>query len=236
MVDWELQTCCNQEQWIAIGLVCGYSLIIFFLWNRKILLPLKLLVVFLHEMGHATAVWMTCGEVLGIKVEENQGGVTESRGGKMWVILPAGYLGSSFWGCFFIIMGSADHITAQIAAIMLAVALLGVLFCKAKNCLLRGLSIGFLVLITGLFALEIVYGFFALEYLLVLIGVMSGLYSIFDVYDDLIRRKELESDASKFAEQYGGSSRCWGVVWGIVSIAFLGAGVYFSLLILGETA
>lgn len=57
------------------------------------------------------------------------------------------------------------------------------------------------------------------------IGVMSALYSLFDISDDLIFRKVNESDASVFAKRYGGSSICWGVLWFIVSFAFLGLGI-----------
>ena len=36
------------------------------------------------------------------------------RGGKNICTLPAGYLGSSFWGCFFIIMTSAGPLPLQL--------------------------------------------------------------------------------------------------------------------------
>lgn len=39
--------------------------------------------------------------------------------------------------------------------------------------------------------------------------------------DDLILRKVNSSDASVFAQRYGGSSRCWGLLWSLVSLIFI---------------
>ena len=41
--------------------------------------PMKLIAVFVHEMSHATACWLTCGKVEGIEVHLNEGGVTKYR-------------------------------------------------------------------------------------------------------------------------------------------------------------
>lgn len=100
-------------------------------------------------------------QVMGMEVHANEGGVTQTRGGIYWLILPAGCinynflllllhyyyyyyyfhmvylrflhldLGSSFWG-MLLIVASTNLITARIAAGCLAVALLIVLFI-AKN-------------------------------------------------------------------------------------------------------
>lgn len=61
------------------------------------------------------------------------------------------------------------------------------------------------------------------------IGVMSSLYSVWDICDDLILRKVNSSDASVFAKRYGGSSQCWGVLWSLVSLIFMVAGILAGL-------
>ncbi|KAG0154475.1 hypothetical protein PDIDSM_43 [Penicillium digitatum] len=43
--------------------------------------------------------------------------------------------------------------------------------------------------------------------------------------DDLILRKVNSSDASVFAKRYGGSSQCWGVIWSLISLAFMAIGI-----------
>ena len=38
-------------------------------------------------------------------------------------------------------------------------------------------------------------------------------------------RKVNSSDASVFAKRYGGSSQCWGVIWAVISLLFMTAGI-----------
>ena len=61
------------------------------------------------------------------------------------------------------------------------------------------------------------------------IGVMSSLYSVWDICDDLILRKVNSSDASQFAKRYGGASQCWGVIWSIISILIMAVGIVAGL-------
>uniref|UniRef100_A0A453ICL6 Peptidase M50 domain-containing protein n=1 Tax=Aegilops tauschii subsp. strangulata TaxID=200361 RepID=A0A453ICL6_AEGTS len=110
------------------------------MWRTFLLTPFKLITVFLHETSHALACKLTCGDVEGMQVHANEGGVTQTRGGIYWIILPAGYLGSSFWGMVFIL--SSTHLLAtRIAAGCFILALVIVLF-VAKNWFLRWLCIG----------------------------------------------------------------------------------------------
>lgn len=64
---------------------------------------------------------------------------------------------------------------------------------------------------------------------------MSALYSVWDICDDLILRKVNTSDASVFAQRYGGSSQCWGVIWSIVSVVFMAAGIVAGIAAFPET-
>eukprot|EP00510_Aplanochytrium_minuta_P003207 CAMPEP_0184022238 /NCGR_PEP_ID=MMETSP0954-20121128/10481_1 /TAXON_ID=627963 /ORGANISM="Aplanochytrium sp, Strain PBS07" /LENGTH=162 /DNA_ID=CAMNT_0026304563 /DNA_START=119 /DNA_END=604 /DNA_ORIENTATION=- len=127
LTNWQLNGFPNSEQGILLGLVIGYSIIIGIFWRWQFLKPFKLITVFLHEFGHASAALCTGGRVLGMEVNTDEGGVTKTQGGQMCCILPAGYLGSSFFGMFFIIM-SADSTSVQIAAGLLGVALFAVFF------------------------------------------------------------------------------------------------------------
>lgn len=53
--------------------------------------------------------------------------------------------------------------------------------------------------------------------------------------DDLILRKTNTSDASVFAQRYGGSSQCWGVIWSIISLIFMIAGIIAGLAAFPES-
>lgn len=202
------------------------------LWRTFLLTPFKLITVFLHEASHAIACKLTCGQVEGMEVHANEGGVTQTRGGAYWVILPAGYLGSSFWGMVFI-LASTNLLTTRIAAGCFAVALLIVLF-VAKNWTLRGLCIGFIILLAVVWVLQELTKVRILRYVILFIGVMNSLFSVYDIYDDLISRRVYSSDAEKFAElcPCPCNGAAWGVIWGFISFAFLGAAIYLGLVIL----
>lgn len=53
--------------------------------------------------------------------------------------------------------------------------------------------------------------------------------------DDLILRKVNTSDASVFAQRYGGSSQCWGVIWSIISLAFMIIAIVAGIAAFPET-
>ncbi|KAK8478847.1 hypothetical protein V6N13_004477 [Hibiscus sabdariffa] len=139
MANWELQSCCNHSQTTFLVTIGVYMVVILLLWRTFLLTPFKLITVFLHEASHAVACKLTCGHVEGIKVHADEGGVTQTRGGIYWVILPAGLafmfiqlpllsdLGSSFWG-MVLILASTDLLSARIAAGCFLVALVVVLF------------------------------------------------------------------------------------------------------------
>lgn len=194
--------------------------------------PFKLITVFLHEASHAIACKLTCGEVEGMQVHANEGGMTQTRGGIYWLILPAGYLGSSFWG-MVLILASTNLIASKIAAGCLGAALLVVLF-VAQNWTLRGLCIGFIIFIAVIWVLQETTTIRILRYIILFIGVMNSLFSVYDIYDDLISRRVHSSDAEKFAEvcpcPCNGSA--WGVIWGMISFIFLCGAMYLGLVIL----
>jgi hypothetical protein len=53
--------------------------------------------------------------------------------------------------------------------------------------------------------------------------------------DDLILRKVPSSDASVFAQRYGGSSQCWGVIWSIVSVVFMIFGILAGIAVFHQS-
>ncbi|KAB2015985.1 hypothetical protein ERO13_A08G053100v2 [Gossypium hirsutum] len=232
MVNWELNSCCNNGQVTFLVTIGVFTVVILVLWRTVLLLPFKLITVFLHEASHAIACKLTCGHVEGIKVHADEGGVTQTRGGIYWVILPAGYLGSSFWG-MALILASTNLLTARIAAGCFLLALVVVLF-YAKNWTLRGLSIGFIIFLALIWFLQERTTVHILRYAILFIGVMNSLFSVYDIYDDLISRRVNSSDAEKFAEicPCPCNGVGWGFIWGMISFIFLGASVYLGLLIL----
>lgn len=60
--------CCNTSQTEAFIVIGVTALITGILWRYAVLAPIKLVAVFLHELSHALATWITCGEVTAIEV------------------------------------------------------------------------------------------------------------------------------------------------------------------------
>ncbi|KAL2755699.1 hypothetical protein ACRALDRAFT_1033337 [Sodiomyces alcalophilus JCM 7366] len=215
----------NHTQRVTLGVIAAYVVAIAILWNipvvSYILWPFKMLVIAFHEFGHAFAAVCTGGKVVGITLDPREGGETRMIGGKSAITLPAGYLGSSLIGALLIFCGF--HVNAaKVASIVLGVCFLLTLWWGKRD---------WLTILTILLAVGLLVGFWfishahALRFLVLFIGVMSSLYSAWDICDDLILRKVHSSDASVFARRYGGSSACWGVIWVIISLCFMAAAI-----------
>lgn len=92
----QLQGCCGTQETIFLSFYGGYIVAFFLLYSTVILKPMRLLAVFVHEFGHASACWMTGGKVSGIEVYNNEGGVTKFQGGCRLLVIPAGYVGGTY--------------------------------------------------------------------------------------------------------------------------------------------
>mmetsp|Transcript_28643 Transcript_28643/g.71921 ORF Transcript_28643/g.71921 Transcript_28643/m.71921 type:complete len:232 (-) Transcript_28643:21-716(-) len=218
MGSWEL----SSDDKIYISLICIYSVVIGVLWNvpflNPVLKPFKLITIALHEFGHASACVLTGGKVESITVEADEGGLTTMRGGVRWITLPAGYLGSCLWGGLMIFF-SKDSVGVQVMAGLLGGVCVLVLW-WSDNWLVRGVIVLFMALIGAFWAIQLTTSFRGLEYFVLLFGVMSCLYSIWDIWDDTIRRRVNESDASQFAKECPCCpSRGWGLIWSVIAIA-----------------
>lgn len=184
-----------------------------------------MLVIAFHEFGHAITAVLTGGKVKSISLDPNEGGVTHMLGGKSAITLPAGYLGSSLIGALLIFCGF-NIVASKVASFVLGVCFLLTLWWGKRD----WLTIMTVLLAVGLLiACWFISHAQALRFVVLFIGVMSSLYSVWDICDDLILRKVNSSDASVFAKRYGGSSQCWGVIWSIVSVIFMAAGIVAGL-------
>lgn len=195
---------------------------------------MKLIAVFIHEMGHATACWWTGGKVEKIEVYNNEGGVTKYRGGIRAIIIPAGYVGGAFWGGVFVTL-SGDRIAATVAASIFVIAML-ISLRFSPNGMLVGLTLGF-----SLFTLLFIFlDWFVfdplLQYVTLYYGVFIGSFSVYDIYDDLITRTVEGSDAHACHKLIPCCfPRCVGVQFAILALFFQGLGVYLALVWMTST-
>ncbi|KAE9962126.1 hypothetical protein BLS_000787 [Venturia inaequalis] len=226
----------NKAQSVTLGIIAIYVVVIALLWNipyvRMVLWPFKMLTIAFHEFGHAITACCTGGRVKSISLDPREGGVTHMTGGISALTLPAGYLGSSIIGALLIFCGF-NIVASKIASIVLGVCFLLTLWWARRD---------WLTIITVLLAVGLLIACWfiahaeALRFVVLFIGVMSALYSVWDICDDLILRKVNTSDAYVFAERYGGSSACWGVIWAIVALMFMAAAIVAAIAAFPESA
>eukprot|EP00927_Polykrikos_kofoidii_P078719 TRINITY_DN75535_c0_g1_i1.p1 TRINITY_DN75535_c0_g1~~TRINITY_DN75535_c0_g1_i1.p1 ORF type:complete len:409 (+),score=44.40 TRINITY_DN75535_c0_g1_i1:214-1440(+) len=207
----------------------GYCVVCIMLWHSRILRPLKLFAVFLHELSHAIAVWLTCNKVEGIEVHADMGGLTHWSTSpsrliaSSMVVLPAGYLGSALWGGAIVVacsqprsfdfkVGFLQNVDASglMACVLIFFLLVAVLFSmcgksERKDYTLLALSVGMILLLVALLyfrhesRVEIPWSDVWLRKVLLLIGTMNTIFSTYDIWEDCIHRHEERSDVFRFA-------------------------------------
>ncbi|MES0881346.1 M50 family metallopeptidase [Roseibium sp. SCP14] len=191
--------------------------LLFLLWNTPVVIPLKILIVFLHELSHALATLLTGGSVVDLSLSPQQGGHVISRGGNRFIVLSAGYLGSLLLGVVLLV------IAVQTKMDRLAVALFGVVTLLITAFYIRDLFPFVFCSVTGLGLLA------AARYLdrrindllLRVIGLASMIYVPYDIFDDTIRRSGVRSDAFMLSEEFGGPTLFWGGLWLVLSLAVI---------------
>ncbi|PFH59261.1 hypothetical protein XA68_12601 [Ophiocordyceps unilateralis] len=226
----------SSSQQLTLGVIAVYVVAIAILWNvpylRMVLWPFKMLVIAFHEFGHAITAILTGGRVDSITLDPREGGVTQLRGGISFLTLPAGYLGSSLIGALLIFCGF-NIVASKIASIVLGLCFILTLWWGKRD---------WLTIITVFLAVALLVACWfiqhaeALRFVVLFIGVMSSLYSVWDICDDLILRKVNSSDASVFAKRYGGSSTCWGVIWAFVSVLVMAVGIVAGLAAFSQSS
>ncbi|KAK4656982.1 hypothetical protein QC762_208790 [Podospora pseudocomata] len=226
----------TDAQKVTLGVIAAYVVGIAILWNvpyiRWILWPFKMLVIAFHEFGHAITCVLTGGKVKSISLDPREGGVTHMQGGRSGLTLPAGYLGSSLIGALLTFAGFNIN-ASKVASIVIGVAFLMTVWWGRRDWLTVGTVAAAVGLLVGCWFIR---GAEALRFVVLFIGVMSSLYSVWDICDDLILRKVNSSDASVFAKRYGGSSQCWGVIWSVISLCFMAAGIVAGIAAFPQSA
>ena len=183
-------------------------------WDSLALYPVKAFVVLLHELGHGTAAVLTGGSIDHIDLSPNLGGTCWSRGGSRLLTLPAGYLGSMFFGALILIAAARTRFDRLLSgAIGLTVLAVTALFVRTA------FGLGFGALFGGALLLIACLLPAALNDLLLrFLGLTSILYAIIDIKEDLISRTVPGSDAYAMAQLVPLPPVVWGVIWILIAL------------------
>jgi hypothetical protein len=191
------------------------------LWDTPLVYPLKVLVVFFHELSHGAMAVLTGGEIIEIEVVAQQGGHCITAGGSRFLTLSAGYLGSLLWGAAILILAARTRFDRPLS-VLLGVLLLVITLIYVRPFISFGFFFGAAsaaaLIASGIWLSERVNDFF-----LRIIGLTSCLYAIADIKSDVLDRPGLRSDAAMLGELTGIPTQVWGVLW--IALAVLGAGL-----------
>lgn len=197
------------------------------LWNTVWLYPVKLFVVGLHELSHGLAAVLSGGKIDHIQIDSRIGGYcvyalpAEAGFLQQSIVAAAGYLGSMLWGAFIFIVASrtrfARGITFFIALMMLVISfyviktgeLFGIIFCFAFTLFLFAAIRWFPPLFHKIFLKSL--------------GLISCLYAIIDIKEDVIDRSGIGSDADRIARLLGvpNLSMTIGISWIVLAVLIL---------------
>ena len=199
--------------------------IVFALWRTPVTIPLKILVVFLHELSHAATVVLTGGQVESLTISTDQGGLVMARGGNRFLALSAGYLGSLIIGMALLVAALRTQADRLIMAVCGAVTLLvTALYIRDGFALIFGAGSGLAMLAMSRFL-----GHAINDLVLRVIGLSSMFYVPYDIFSDTIARSALRSDARMLAEEFGGTTTLWGGLWLVISLCVIGLCLRYGL-------
>lgn len=200
------------------------TLVVFALWRTPVVVPLKILVVFLHEVSHGIAAVLTGGTIDTISISAQQGGHAITRGGNGFLILSAGYVGSLLLGVLLLLAALKTNADRAL------MGLFGVVTLLVTALYVRDLFALAFCTVTGAAMLAVAW-FLSRQvndFVLRVIGLTSALYVPYDIFSDTIARSGLRSDAYMLAEQYGGPTMFWGGLWLVLSIGVIGFCLRFA--------
>jgi hypothetical protein len=206
----------QKNKQIIILLILSAVAIVF--WDTVIIYPIKLFVVFLHELSHGIAAIVTGGKIVKFEITYLIGGTCYTIGGNSFIIASAGYLGSILLGGLLLLRASKSK-DSRIIGISLSIIILLITLVYVRNQFgfFFGISFTVLLLLLSLFLPKKIF-----ELVLKFIGIVSCLYVLVDIKEDLFTLDYRGSDADYLQSITGIPAIVWGVLWGIIAIiAFL---------------
>ncbi len=194
---------------LELIILIAISLAAILLWDTIVVYPVKLLVVLLHEISHGLAAILSGGEAISLEIGADLGGECIISEGNPFLIASSGYLGSFFAGA--VLFYSAYNIRFRNFALPILAAIL-ILFTinKATEQILPVLT-ALLVVILFLIIKFSPESFS--NYLLKSVGLISCLYVVIDIKEDILSTSSFLSDAAIIAGLTGIDSTVWGIIW-----------------------
>lgn len=201
-----------------------------YFWYSPVFWPLKLLVVMMHESGHALATLLVGGSVDKIHLAANESGSCLS-------LLPpgvfakvavysGGYLGSAVAGAGLLLATFRFRLGRWVlGAACVWLGVMGVLY--AGDTFTLAFCLG-TALVMGLGAKFLPNG--AVDFVNLFIAAFTSLYAVFDLRDDLWNSAvRARSDAALLADLTWVPAVVWAVLWTVLGVGLLAWAAYVSM-------
>ncbi|MDH7604723.1 MAG: M50 family metallopeptidase [Melioribacter sp.] len=197
----------------------------FFVWDSILFFPIKLFVLLLHEISHGIIAIITGGKILALEINFNLGGKCITEDGNQFLIAFAGYPGSFFFGAALFFSTYKPKLKIFILSIIAVIVFLFAINTMNDN-LLSFISI---IIAFSIFAINKFAPVHIANFIFRVIGLISCVYVIYDIKEDVFNNNNYLSDASLIAEITGLSSTFWGLLWIFISLIGIILLVTFSV-------
>jgi peptidase M50B-like protein len=192
-------------------LFLGIAVASVFFWLTPVLYPLKILVVFIHETGHALATVLTGGHVVSMVVTPWESGYVQYVGGNALLIASAGYVGSAlFGGIMLFLTGRESWAPTICAGLALLFGIVTIWFVHNVFGVVFGLGT---TVVFGVLAWKEWPG---THYIIDVLAVMSSLYALYDLTDFLLLGAR--TDAVILAQITYIPAFIWATLWSGLSL------------------
>jgi len=209
----------NVPRVLLLAACLGVALVF---WDSPVLLPLKLLVVMMHETGHALATLLVGGTVQKVTIAVNQSGACLSHLPPGWgskvLVYSAGYLGSALAGGALILATLRFRASRWVLGslclwlLLMAAFYAGDLFTLAF-CIGTAVALGMGARLLPVSAVDLVNLFLA---------AFSSLYVLFDLREGLWNPAvRAHSDAALLAGLTFVPAIVWAGIWTLLALALL---------------
>ncbi|MCF8356999.1 MAG: M50 family metallopeptidase [Melioribacteraceae bacterium] len=204
----------KDKQKLELGIIVSAGILSILLWDTILIYPVKLFVVLLHEISHGIAAIISGGNIVAINLNYNLGGQCVTKNGNEILIASFGYLGSLLFGTLIFISGYEKKL---IKPVPISIAVLIVLFManfmRGAEGIVFTLLIAVILIISPNLSNKKVHA-----YIMKILGLVSCMYVLVDIKEDLLTLTYRETDAQLIAGITGIPALWWGLLWFVISI------------------
>jgi hypothetical protein len=198
-----------------------------------IFMPLNQFSTLIHELSHAIATVLTGGQVTGMTIVPDgmgHGGLTMSHGGLRFLVVQAGYLGTTLFGCALVALSKNPKFSKMILQGLALMTLLSTVFFIGPGIFSASFIQSIMSFIVGLLLTGgIYYAGTKLKYsqahwLLLFLAInvaMDSLNSIWVVIGSSLNPFAAYSDATTMQNNFFLPAIFWSLLWAGTSVAML---------------